>query len=67
MTTAPVTADDLLDFEITDPGTVRPRPSRLRVVKQICASCQPTGSARAIAAGHEVYATCIMCAGSDES
>jgi hypothetical protein len=62
MTTAPITEADVLDFEITDPGTPRTRPARLRVVKPVCASCQPDGSTRAVAVGDEVYETCIVCA-----
>ena len=62
MTTAPITADDVLDFEITDPGTVRNRPARLRIAKQVCVTCQPKGGARALASGDEVYASCIVCA-----
>lgn len=61
MTTAPITVDDLLDFEITDPGTIKDRAPRLRVVRPRCGTCEPSGAARALLAGAEVYSSCIVC------
>lgn len=62
MTTAPVTVDDLLDFEITDPGTIKTRARRPATPAPVCRRCQPTKVAKARKSGTDLYSDCFVCA-----